>query len=43
MIETVTRIIAVATIMLIALTACGKRGNLERPEGSTYPRSYPPE
>jgi len=24
-----------------ALTACGKRGDLIAPEGSTYPQQYP--
>ena len=37
------RTFAIALLAMMALTACGKRGNLERPEGSTYPRSYPPE
>jgi len=33
----------VLTVLAFAVTACGKRGKLEQPEGSefTYPRTYP--
>ncbi len=31
-------------IMLAAgLSACGRKGPLEKPEGSTYPKEYPTE
>ncbi len=26
---------------IFLLTACGKRGSLRAPEGSTYPQTYP--
>ncbi|MDX9861677.1 MAG: lipoprotein [Rhodospirillales bacterium] len=29
--------------MLAPLAACGRKGNLEPPPGSTYPRQYPTE
>jgi predicted small lipoprotein YifL len=32
----------VALSLLAPLSACGKRGKLDAPEGSTYPRQYPP-
>lgn len=33
---------AVLAVVLMAFaSACGKRGALEAPEGSVYPRSYP--
>lgn len=33
----------VLTAMAFAVTACGKKGGLEQPEGTepTYPRTYP--
>lgn len=33
----------VLTVLAFAVTACGKKGALEQPEGteSTYPRTYP--
>jgi predicted small lipoprotein YifL len=35
--------ITLALAVAVPLSACGKRGNVEPPEGkpSTYPRSYP--
>ena len=37
-------LLGVALTLALALSACGKRGNLERPEGAAqeYPRVYPP-
>ncbi|MDX2223411.1 MAG: lipoprotein [Rhodospirillaceae bacterium] len=37
--------LSILALMLAAagLSACGKRGDLERPEGSTFPRQYPPQ
>lgn len=29
--------------LLVPLTACGRKGALEAPPGSTYPRDYPAE
>ena len=33
----------VLTVLAFAVTACGKKGALEQPEGTdpTYPRTYP--
>lgn len=33
----------VMTVLAFAITACGKRGKLEQPDGvtATYPRTYP--
>lgn len=30
-----------ATAVAVATGACGKRGDLEAPEGTVYPRAYP--
>jgi predicted small lipoprotein YifL len=38
------KIIVTALMLVIAtsaLSACGKRGSLTPPEGSTYPQQYP--
>ncbi len=38
------KIIVTALTLVIAasaLTACGKRGSLTPPDGSTYPQQYP--
>lgn len=37
------RLIVLLTVLALAapLAACGKRGDLEAPEGGTYPRQYP--
>ena len=35
------RLAAALMLAALAATACGKRGKLEQPEGSTYPRTYP--
>ncbi len=29
--------------LLVPLAACGRKGTLEAPPGSTYPRDYPAE
>jgi predicted small lipoprotein YifL len=29
--------------LLVPLAACGRKGSLERPPGSTYPHEYPAE
>lgn len=34
-------VVAMAAAVSLAAAACGKRGNLEAPEGSVYPRTYP--
>ncbi len=33
----------VLTVLAFAVTACGKKGDLEQPDGTkaTYPRTYP--
>ncbi|WP_316978099.1 LPS translocon maturation chaperone LptM [Shumkonia mesophila] len=37
-------LIALLVLGLLApLTACGRKGSLEPPPGSTYPREYPAE
>jgi hypothetical protein len=41
----VARILMLTAAVLIAglaVSSCGKRGGLVWPEGSTYPRQYPP-
>ena len=30
-------------MLAMGLTACGRKGPLEKPEGSTYPKEYPTE
>jgi len=35
------RVVAVLALAALAASACGKRGKLEQPEGSTFPRTYP--
>lgn len=37
------RLVLIALIALLAapLASCGRRGALEAPEGSTYPKAYP--
>ena len=37
-------LVGLALCLALALSACGHRGNIERPEGEThqYPRVYPP-
>ncbi|SDG46898.1 hypothetical protein SAMN05216241_11439 [Limimonas halophila] len=35
------RVAAALMLAALAAAACGKRGTLEPPEGSTYPRTYP--
>lgn len=35
------RLLAVLCLAALAASACGKRGDLEQPEGSSYPRTYP--
>ncbi|HYD97808.1 MAG TPA: hypothetical protein VEH84_00370 [Alphaproteobacteria bacterium] len=41
---TILRILAVALTAVLALGACGKRGELKPPPGaaSDFPRAYPP-
>lgn len=34
-------LIVLLTALAAPLSACGRRGSLEPPEGSTYPRTYP--
>lgn len=34
-------LLLVAAALSAPLSACGKRGTLEVPEGGTYPRTYP--
>jgi predicted small lipoprotein YifL len=34
-------LIAVLFTTAVSLSACGRRGGLEAPEGSTYPKAYP--
>ena len=38
------RMVAVALVLVLALSACGKRGEIEPPEGQSRddPRVYPP-
>jgi predicted small lipoprotein YifL len=33
--------VLLAVAAAASVSACGKRGKLEAPEGSTYPQSYP--
>ena len=33
---------AVAFILVLGVSACGKKEPLKPPEGATYPRQYPP-
>ncbi|RDD62916.1 hypothetical protein [Ferruginivarius sediminum] len=33
--------VLLAAAAAASVSACGKRGKLEAPEGSTYPQSYP--
>ena len=33
--------LALAVMLALPLAACGRKGNPEPPEGSTYPRDYP--
>lgn len=33
--------LAVIAVLALSLSACGRKGKLIPPEGSTYPRSYP--
>ncbi len=40
MLRTLALTILVAAL-LAPLAACGKKGGLDAPEGSTYPRQYP--
>lgn len=35
--------LAVLLALCLAAAACGVRGSLDRPEGATYPRTYPAE
>ena len=37
------RVLALVLICMASLTACGKKGSLEPPPGSTYPQPYPKE
>ncbi len=30
-------------VLASGLTACGRKGGMETPEGSTYPKTYPTE
>jgi len=34
-------VLMVLGALLASLSACGKRGRLEAPEGSTFPQEYP--
>lgn len=38
--ETMKKFIAIV-LCALCLSACGKRGKLDFPEGATYPRQYP--
>lgn len=36
-------LVFLGTVLIGPLSACGKRGTLEAPEGSHYPHKYPKE
>ena len=36
-------VVGLVLILASGLTACGRKGPMETPEGSTYPKDYPTE